>query len=306
MRWQEKTKKAHSFFRRVSAAQKTSLYDAHLRLTDKSRMAAFAGYLMPLWYSSISKEHKAVRETAGLFDCTHMGTLDVTGRDAAAFLDLISTNEVNKLADGAAQYSYVLDAAGNVLDDIIVYRRKADKYMVVVNAANKDKIAAYIAALQNGSAVIDAMNPARKFEFNVSVRRVDGADAAKDAKVDMALQGPASLEVISSLLANAGDKARLANLKSFHFLETSLAGGEVIIARTGYTGSKVGFEIFVNPAKATALWDLILEKGKTVALSLADLGQETACGSRRGCRFMAMSLTVNMVFRHLRRDTDGR
>ena len=93
-------------------------------LTDKSRLAAFAGYLMPLWYSSISKEHAAVREKAGLFDCTHMGTLDVAGNDAAEFLNLISTNEVHKLADGAAQYSYVLDAAGNVLDDIIVYRRK--------------------------------------------------------------------------------------------------------------------------------------------------------------------------------------
>jgi glycine cleavage system T protein len=252
--------------------KKTCLYDSHLRLTDKSRLAPFAGYLMPLWYSSISKEHAAVREKAGLFDCTHMGTLDVTGKDAIEFLNLISTNEVHKLADGAAQYSYILDAAGNVLDDIIVYRRSADKFMVVVNAANKDKIEAYITALQNGSAIIDAENPKRKCDLKVSVLRTDIAEAGKDAKVDIALQGPVSADVISDLLANKEEKGKLANLKPFHFMETKAAGIDVIIARTGYTGSKVGFELFVHPDNAPALWDLILEKGGPLGVEPCGLG----------------------------------
>jgi glycine cleavage system T protein len=255
-----------------TAPQRTPLYDAHLRMTDKSHLAAFAGYLMPLWYSSISQEHQAVRERAGLFDCTHMGTLDVAGRDSVAFLNLISTNDVGRLADGTAQYSYVLDAAGTVLDDIIVYRRKADRFMVVVNAANKDKIAAYIAALQKGEAVVEVGNPARKFPFEASVHRVDIAEAGKDARVDIALQGPGSLDVISGLISDAGDKHKLADLKSFHFLETILGGIDVIIAHTGYTGAKVGFELFVHPHKARVLWDLILEKGKPFGVEPCGLG----------------------------------
>ena len=121
-------------------------------------------------------------------------------------------------------------------------------------------------------AVIDTANPNRKFDFKVSVRRVDVADAGKDAKVDIALQGPASADVISDLLGNKEEKAKLANLKSFHFLETNLAGIDVIIARTGYTGAKMGFELFVHPEKAVALWDLILEKGKALGVEPCGLG----------------------------------
>ena len=100
------------------------LYNEHLKLTDKSHIAEFAGYLMPLWYSSIAEEHSAVRQRAGIFDCTHMGALEVAGPNAESFLDAVTTNNVRTLQVGSAQYSYLLDAAGNVLDDIIIYRRE--------------------------------------------------------------------------------------------------------------------------------------------------------------------------------------
>ena len=131
------------------------LYDEHLKLTGKSHIAAFAGYLMPLWYSSIAEEHRAVRKRAGLFDCTHMGVLEAEGPDAAGFLEIVSTNRVQDLKVGRAKYGYILDAAGNVLDDIIIYRRGETRFMVVVNACNEPKIKRYLSELQAGRAVVD-------------------------------------------------------------------------------------------------------------------------------------------------------
>jgi glycine cleavage system aminomethyltransferase T len=125
-------------------AQPTALYQWHITHCPKNRLATFAGYIMPLWFSSIPAEHSAVRKTAGLFDCTHMGVMEVAGRDAVKFLNIIATNEIGRLTDGAAQYSYILDEAGSVLDDSIVYRQGGERFMVVVNAANKAKIAAYV------------------------------------------------------------------------------------------------------------------------------------------------------------------
>ena len=141
----------------ASEAVPSVLYDEHLKLTGKSHIAAFAGYLMPLWYSSIAEEHRAVRGKAGLFDCTHMGVLEVEGPDAAAFLEVVGTNRVLDQKVGRAKYGYILDAAGNVLDDIIVYRRGETRFMVVVNACNEPKIKRYLSELQAGRAVVDAM-----------------------------------------------------------------------------------------------------------------------------------------------------
>ena len=146
------------------------LYEQHLKRTEKNRIAEFAGYLMPLWFSSISAEHNAVRESAGLFDCTHMGILEFKGNDAQDFLNIITTNDTGRLKNGSAQYSYILDAAGNILDDVIVYRRSEDKFMVIVNAANEPKIKAYLKALQNNEAIIDPTEPARKLKYKPVIR----------------------------------------------------------------------------------------------------------------------------------------
>jgi glycine cleavage system T protein len=242
------------------------LYDEHLKLTNKSHIAEFASYLMPLWYSSISAEHSAVRQKAGIFDCTHMGILEVAGKNAEAFLNAITTNDVAALQIGSAQYSYILDAAGNVLDDIIIYRRDANpclrlagagKFMVVVNAANEPKINAYLDALLAGQAIVDLSRP-RQIEF-AKVRNMRDIKAGQDCRVDIALQGPASVEVLSKIDEAVSKQAE--SLKSFTFFETKLAGIDCIISRTGYTGAKTGFELFVHPESAAKLWNLLIEAG---------------------------------------------
>ncbi len=254
-------------------AQKTVLYEKHIALTDKSHIAPFAGFLMPLWYSSISSEHKAVREAAGLFDCTHMGVLEVQGFEVADFLNLIATNDVSKITDGSAQYSYILDAAGNVLDDIIIYRRTSDKFMVVVNAANEPKIKAYIDALLEGQAILDVSNPKRKLEYEPSIRDMKDTSAGSDCKADIALQGPASLDIILALLKDNAVKEKIKALKPFKFIETTICENVgCIISRTGYTGAKVSFELYAHPSQAPLLWDKLLEYGKSFGLVPCGLG----------------------------------
>ncbi len=103
--------------------QQTVLYNWHIGLTDKPHIVLFAGYLMPLWYSSVAGEHIAVREAAGIFDCTHMGVWEISGTGAAEFVDQITTNSITSLKVRHTQYSFILDTSGNILDDVIVYRR---------------------------------------------------------------------------------------------------------------------------------------------------------------------------------------
>ena len=110
----------------MTEAKKTVLFDRHAALAGKSQIVPFAGWMMPLWYQSISAEHNAVRKTAGLFDCTHMAVLKIAGKDALNFLNILTTNDVSMLKPGKAQYSYILNLAGDIIDDIIVYCIEAD------------------------------------------------------------------------------------------------------------------------------------------------------------------------------------
>jgi len=247
------------------------LYQCHLSLTQKSHLAPFAGYLMPLWYSSISAEHRAVRQAAGIFDCTHMGVLEISGADAEDFLNVITTNDASTLQRGKAQYSYILDIHGRVLDDIIVYRRSHKNFMVVINAANEQKIKTYFADLQNGRACIDENDPGRTLPQRVEIRDMHNINGSDDYRVDMAVQGPTSLDLLASL---ADDKLRpvVANLKSFAFVEGPIGGIDCIISRTGYTGARVGFELFVHPAQATVLWRKLLSTGHLTAEKGKDFG----------------------------------
>ena len=249
----------------------TVLFEQHLMRTGKNRMADFAGYLMPLWFSSISAEHKAVRESAGLFDCTHMGILEFDGVYVQDFLDVITTNNIKTHKTGCAKYSYILDAAGFVLDDIIIYRRRENNFMVVVNAANKDKIITWLKALQNDEAIIDIEKPARKLE-NKPVIRDMLTDSGSDCRVDIALQGPASKELLSTMIEAEEDKQQFQNLKSFNLMETRLGGTNCIISTTGYTGSKIGYELFVHPSKAAEIWALLLERGESLGIVPCGLG----------------------------------
>jgi glycine cleavage system T protein len=250
----------------------STLYHEHVKLTGKSHIAAFAGYLMPLWYTSIAEEHQAVRERAGLFDCTHMGVLEVSGDDAADFLDVVTTNRVGDLQTGRARYGYILDAAGNVLDDIIVYRRGANNFMVVVNAANEPKIKFYLYELVKGGAMVDVDDPKRKLEYRPAVWDMRDPNRRGDRRVDIALQGPASLDTLAKLAGEASVVQRLRELGSFAFIEERLAGIDCLICRTGYTGSTVGFELFADPEETPRLWNLVLDAGRPLGVLPCGLG----------------------------------
>jgi glycine cleavage system T protein len=255
-----------------TAGVPTILYQEHLRLTDKSHIVDFAGHLMPLWYSSISAEHHAVRRAAGIFDCTHMGVLEVTGDYASNFLQSITTNNINQLIPGVAQYSFMLDAAGNVLDDIIVYCLSVERFIMVINAANTSKIKAYFEAIRNNRIAIDVDNPERKLEYGPVIRDMKISTAKTDSRVDIALQGPAAINVLTSLSADEESGQDIKSLEPFHFTEVFLEGIDCIVSRTGYTGAKTGFELFVHPANAPQLWAGLLEKGKPFGLLPCGLG----------------------------------
>lgn len=262
------------FEERVSEPAPSVLYDEHVKITGKSHIAAFAGYLMPLWYSSIAEEHRAVRQQAGLFDCTHMGVLEVSGPDAGLFLEVVGTNKVQDLKLGRARYGYVLDAAGNVLDDIIVYRRGETRFMVVVNAANESKIRFYLRQLQQGRAVVDTQSSpwtAKLPKLKASIQDMRDPHRPTDRRADLALQGPASFDALGKLTDGSAAR-RISELKSFAFVEEKVGGIDCLICRTGYTGSNVGVELFVDPQEAARLWNLILEAGKPLGVLPCGLG----------------------------------
>jgi len=244
-----------------SAPAKSALYEKHLELTQKSQMADFAGYIMPLWYSSIKAEHNAVRQNAGIFDCTHMSTIEVANDNAAEFLDIITTNEISSMKVGQARYSYILDAAGKILDDIIIYRREENNFMAVVNAGNEKKIRAYLKALLNDEIVIDIDQPDKKLDCKPTIRDMKDVNCSGDHMVDIAVQGPRSLNIVLKLVQTEVDRKSINSLKPFYFIEAELSGLNCIVARTGYTGAKVCFELFVSPENAPQLWDILIEAG---------------------------------------------
>jgi len=254
------------------APEQTVLYDQNVGLTDKSHIVSFAGYLMPLWYSSISGEHTAVREAAGIFDCTHMGVLEISGVGAAEFIDQLTTNSITSLKAKYAQYSFILDASGGVLDDVIVYRKDRDKFFVVVNAANNAKIKNWINALLENEVCIDPENAGRKVSNRPEVRDLRDGDCKDDCRVDIALQGPKSLDVFSVLTQDKEAHSQIADLRPFQFMETDIKGIGCLVSRTGYTGAKSGFELFVHPERASQLWETILQAGKPLGLLPCGLG----------------------------------
>jgi glycine hydroxymethyltransferase len=245
------------------------LYGEHLKSTSKSKMADFAGYLMPLWYSSIADEHQAVRGKAGLFDCTHMGVLKVKGSQADKFLNVIATNDIDKLETNQAQYSYILDAAGNVLDDIIIYKIAEDDFMVVVNAANEPKIKEYLQAVLRDEITLDIENSEYRIETKPEI--TDLREFEEQGRVDIALQGPCSAKILGELCDDE-TKQKIAELGSFRLMTGVLGGVDCIVSRTGYTGAKLGFEIFCAPSDAAKLWREILDKGQKHGVAPCGLG----------------------------------
>ncbi len=261
------------------ALRRTALYETHKAMG--ARMVPFGGWDMPVWYTSASEEHQAVRKTAGLFDVSHMGVLDARGPNAAAFLDAVSTNDVLDLKVGGSQYSYLLDAAGNVIDDIMIYRIEPQRYLIVVNAANNDKDWAWLTAVNTGRVVIDPATPSARVPSCV-LRDLRDPASGEDRRVDLALQGPASLPTLLALLD--GDEARhaLRALPRTGVMPATLAGLDVFISRTGYTGESIAYEIFVHPERSVALWQAILKAGEPFGVKPAGLAARDSTRTEAG------------------------
>ncbi len=228
--------------------RRTPLADRHVALGAK--MVPFAGWWMPVQYQGILGEHRAVRTAAGLFDLGHMGQVEVGGADALPFLQYVTTNDVAALAPGRAQYSLLPNHHGGVIDDIIVYRRPSgDGYMVVVNASNAGKDLDWLRTVRDA-----------RTDLNVSV------DDLSDATGMIAIQGPRAAAIVQRLT----DTDLLA-IEGFHWVEATVAGVPVMIARTGYTGED-GFEFYTPSERVGELWDALLSAGTEDGLIPVGLG----------------------------------
>ena len=239
----------------------TPLHSLHQELGAK--MVPFAGYDMPVWYSSVTEEHLAVRNAAGVFDVTHMGAFDASGPGAAEFLDTVTTNEVSKLAVGESHYTYLLDVNGIPIDDLMIYYLAEDHYLLVVNASNNDKNWAWLNAVKNGEVMIDAHDPGRRISGGdrFTLRDLRAASSGGDQRVDIALQGPNSLNILLGLEGSADEKAAVKALPWAGVTHATLGGFDLIVSRTGYTGERTAFELFVHPDQAAALFKTLVEQG---------------------------------------------
>ena len=253
--------------------KRSRLYESHRALG--ASMVEFAGWEMPVRYGSIMEEHRAVRERVGLFDISHMGVLEVSGPRATRFLDLLYSNYVPWIGSGESQYGYLLDTDGNVIDDIMLYRRDAERYLVVVNAVNTEVDLAWIRAVNGGSVRLDSRDPLIRAPGPVVIRDL------KDELVDLALQGPLSTSLLGKLLS-ARDRLNLDRLRKNRFITVKLEGIETIVSRTGYTGEENGYELFVHPDNAGALWDLLLKRGKSAGVVPVGLGARDSLRTEAG------------------------
>jgi glycine cleavage system T protein len=262
--------------------RKSCLYEEHLKLTEKALIVPFAGWLMPISYGSIAEEHQAVRETAGLFDVSHMGVIEIAGKYATHFLDFVTTNYVHLLYPGQCQYGYVLDPDGNVLDDVFTYCRAKDKYLMVANAVNAEKVLAWFNAVNSQRYVVDNENPSLELPETVSIRDLKDPSSGKDQRIDISLQGPRSLDILLSMVNDETLRRKITQLDKLEFIETKIAGIEMIVSRSGYTGEDIGFEFYLHPKDAPKLWRMILEKGKKFGVKPVALGSRDSTRTEAG------------------------
>jgi aminomethyltransferase len=211
-------------------AKKTPLYDLHVALGGK--MVEFAGYMMPVQYSGIINEHKAVRQSCGLFDVSHMGEVEVTGENAAAAVQRITTNDISNMEIGQVKYSPMCDQNGGVVDDLLIYKREEHKFLLVVNASNIEKD--------------------NKFLRENNIYKAALCDMSDDLS-QIAMQGPKAESILKKLTQKLPQKY-------YTFVECTIYSNRCIISRTGYTGED-GFEIYCPREIAAILWEEIMEAG---------------------------------------------
>lgn len=261
--------------------RRTSLFETHRKLGAK--MVPFAGWEMPVWYSGVMEEHLATRQAAGLFDVSHMGVYQAEGPDAATFLDSVCGNDISALDVGNSLYTHFLDPDSNVIDDTLIYRRSESQYLVVVNASNDDKDWAWLNAVRQGEVMVDRQRPwASAFGRNVTLRNLRDPQEGADMRVDIALQGPRSRDILLALGVDAAARKRIMALKRTQLCEAVVGGFDLVVSRTGYTGERMAFELFVHPDKAPELWDRLMEAGAPLGLKPCGLGARDSLRTEAG------------------------
>ncbi len=211
--------------------KQTPLHDVHVKLGAK--LVLFAGWEMPVFYSGIIAEHKAVRSSCGIFDIGHMGAVKVSGDGAVPFLQRLLTNDVSRLTEGASQYSLILNSSGGVIDDILVYRLK-DHFMLILNASNTQKDMDWLTGNNDEGALIEDL---------------------KDKMTLLALQGPRSQEILQKIV-----DVDLKTIGHHQIVPVQLSNFKSLVSRTGYTGED-GFELFFDSSKAEVVWSKLIELG---------------------------------------------
>ena len=250
----------------MNELKRTPLRDFHA--AHGARLVDFAGWEMPVQYRSILEEHKAVRRTAGLFDVSHMGEVDVRGREAGKFLDHLVTNHVGKLFPGRVLYSPMCYANGGVVDDLLVYMRAPEDYFLCINAGNIAKDIAWI------------REHASRYDVAITDRSADYAL--------LAIQGPKAAEIVQSLTG-----AKLGLLKYYHFTEATVAGVHCLVSRTGYTGED-GFELYHAAGDAATLATALLEAGAPRGVELAGLGARDSLRLEAGYPLYGHEITADI------------
>lgn len=221
----------------------TACHDWHV--AHGGRMVDFAGWDMPVQYSTITAEHHAVRKAAGLFDIAHMGRLIFSGPDACALLDSLITNDATKLEVGQIRYALVCNEQGGILDDVLAYRFD-DHYLLVVNASNREKIVGWIDQHKSG--------------FDATV-----ADVTTE-RFMLAIQGPKAIEILNRVAS-----VDASTLKYYWGTETTILDAPAVISRTGYTGED-GCEVIVPADKGVALWEALIDAGSAEGILPTGLG----------------------------------
>ena len=229
--------------------KRTALFEEHQHLGG--RLIDFGGWELPVQYTGVMDEHLTCRSAAGLFDVSHMGEIHVEGADAEGFLNYLLSNNIAKTEIGQAQYNVMCNEAGGIVDDLVIYRRAKDRFLVVVNASNTDKDFSHMQCIQRTL-------KARHGDLRVT------NESSKYSQI--AVQGPKAAAIVQSLTDTP-----LAPIKTYRFAEGRINKIEAIIARTGYTGED-GFELYVTWEKGPEVWRAILEAGASHGLKPCGLG----------------------------------
>jgi len=274
--------KEYKYIPEDTPLKRTAMFEEHKKHGSKDFLVPFAGWEMPVWYTRVSDEHRAVRTTAGLFDVAHMGVFEVTGPNATRFLDAITTNYVVRMIDGQAQYNYLLYPDGSVVDDIMIYRLAWDNYQVVCNASNEDKVLDWVNTVNSGEYIIDLNHKGACIEGKANIRNLKDPSSGADMRIDIALQGPKSCEILKALTDDKAIKNQIDTLAKSNLFKTELAGLPVIVSRTGYTGEEYGYELFVHPDQAVEFWRALIDKGEPFGIVPTGLGSRDSTRTEAG------------------------